>query len=338
MDFIETLTVADSGKLNQKSDYLVILVGTYNRLEFLKRVLESLRNGVEVPHEVIVIDGGSTDGTVEYLKSCPDVLPVLQGKLLGPAKAYNEVWRRIDSRYTCWLSDDTEIVKGAMHEALNILECNPSIGMVGLKMKDVTKGNPYQGSFSPYGILNCAHAVLSTSLLSSVGYFNEDYPFYMIDPDLTASVLCTGKKVVMTKAIGVIHHREWIHHDEPSSTKQQRMADSKRIYMEKFHFLRTAGARSYSARHLLGRLIYKAIFPDPASRIIRFGGTRRDWRNVLLGRFISPLDSLRYRSQPYHLCQQIPSRVVMAAKNPYLHLVTQSAPTVTEEPHAKILT
>ena len=93
-------------RINKRSDYLVILVATYNRLELLKKTIDSIKNGTSCSHEIVVIDGGSSDETIEYLKSNQDVTPVFQGKLIGQVRALNEVWKNIESRYTCWINDD----------------------------------------------------------------------------------------------------------------------------------------------------------------------------------------------------------------------------------------
>ena len=52
--------------LNVRSDYSVILVTTYSRLDLLKRTLDSIAAGTRCSHEIIVIDGGPTDGTIEW--------------------------------------------------------------------------------------------------------------------------------------------------------------------------------------------------------------------------------------------------------------------------------
>ena len=232
----------DDRTLNVQSDYLVVLVATYNRMALLSRTLDSISAGTECPHEIIVIDGGSTDGTVEYLRADPSLTKVFQGALIGTAGSYNQAWRRIESRYTCWLSDDTELVEGSLDLAVRILEEKPSIGMVGLKMKDTEgarKDRAYLGGISKYGILNCNHGVLRTELLRSVGYFNEDYRSYTIDPDLTASVLSAGKAVVMTKQISVLHHRTWDQDGNFDDRARREMGgiDNPAIYSKKFRYL-----------------------------------------------------------------------------------------------------
>ena len=316
--------------LNVRSDYLVILVATYNRLNLLKRTLRSIASSTRCSQETIVIDGGSTDGTIEYLRSHPAVTSVFQGTLLGTARCYNKVWRQIESRYTCWLSDDTEVVPGSLDLAVDILQASRDIGMVGLKMKDVVgpwKSAPYMGALSEYGILNCNHGVLPTDLLRSVGYFNEGYRSYTIDPDLTASILCSGRKVVMTKRVSVLHHREWAEHEGTDKImREMRGIDNARIYRRKFEYL--AQPRTLSlARRLKNRIFtyLERILPlKTGSDSLRFGLNRRDFRNVTCGRFIRLSDPLKNRKNPYHLVQSIPTKFLAREANPYCHLFSSN--------------
>ncbi len=316
--------------LNARSKHLVILLATFNRLHLLKRALESISSGTTCSHEVIVIDGGSTDGTIEYLKSLPNITPVFQGKLLGSSRAYNEVWRQIECKYTCWLSDDTEIVDGSLDMAIKILEARPEIGMVGLKMKDTMgpkQWKPYAGGICIYGMLNCNHGVLSMDLLRAVGFFNESYRAYTIDKDLTASVLCAGKSVVMTKRVSVLHHREWAEQVGGEfwlSGKVQgemRGIDNEAIYREKFRFLERSRTLLVSIRFRLGRQLGRILFSRANPGALRWGLSHRDWQVLTEARFIRITDPIDNRRRPYHLVQRVPERFLASEANPHGHLL-----------------
>lgn len=312
--------------VNLISNHLVILVATYNRLPLLKLVLESIRSGTKCSHEIFVIDGGSTDGTVEYLKELSGITPVFQNELVGATRAYNQVWRQIESKYACWLSDDTVVVAGSLDLAVDILESHPEIGMVGLKMKDV-KGpgsvQPYMGAISEHGILNCNHGVFHTKLLREVGYFNESYYSYMFDPDFTASIICSGNSVVMTKKVCIHHHRD-IHDIEDWNSKIDRAlyrVDHMKIYYEKFIFLKKTRTPIVRFVDWISRyLIYLVFFTSPPDSK-RLGFDRRDWRNVIKGRFTNILDPLENKDNKYYLVQKLPRAMLLDEGNPYRHLV-----------------
>lgn len=318
--------------LNQRSNYLAILVATYNRLNLLKQALDSITTNTRCSHEIIVIDGGSTDGTIEYLKSNPNVTPVFQGELLGAARAYNQVWKQVESQYTCWLSDDTEIIAGSLDLAVKILDTHREIGMVGLKMKDTTGESqikPYMGALSEYGIINCNHGVLATSLLRSLGYFNQSYRTYGIDPDLTASVLCTGKSVVMTKQVSVLHHRvdfkDTAQVKEQESDRENIRDEGKSIYHQKFQFLARSDVPYAYTKALLKDRLIPFLYPSGVQKwsTIRFGLNYRDWRNIIRGKFVNATDPLDNFFNPYHLVQELPRHLLLSPKNPYKSILTE---------------
>ncbi len=313
--------------VNQRNDHFVVMVATFNRLPMLRTVVDSILQGTRTPLELIVIDGGSTDGTVEYLQSHPQITPVLQGRLLGTARCYNQVWSAIDSRYCCWLSDDTEVVPGSLDTAIEILEKDQTVGMVGLKMKD-TKGpgrhDAYRGGISEFGILNCNHGVLPTRLARQIGWFNEAYRSYMIDPDLTASILCTGHRVVLTKAVAVLHHREWAEKEgDEKVAREMGGIDNFAIYRRKFGFLDGSRTIASRIRARLIRYVAGVLFLGARPGSTRLGLNRRDWVNLGGARFTSLFDSFIHTGRPYHLAQALPPALLASANNPY-HAVVGS--------------
>jgi glycosyltransferase involved in cell wall biosynthesis len=58
---------------------LSFVLGSYNRRKFLQGAIQSVRqNGIKVPYEIIVVDGGSTDGSLHC--------PTQPGQLSGPTR------------------------------------------------------------------------------------------------------------------------------------------------------------------------------------------------------------------------------------------------------------
>lgn len=71
---------------------LSIVIVTYNRLVYLQKCISSLLASTSVPHQILVVDDGSTDGTVEWLKGQlkrGKVHKVVFNKAAGTANNFN---------------------------------------------------------------------------------------------------------------------------------------------------------------------------------------------------------------------------------------------------------
>lgn len=87
-----------------------VVIPTLNRLEDLKKCIEALKRQ-DLPKsrfEIIVVDNGSTDGTMEFLKAKADagVLRFLEQKKPGASSARNLGVRSSDARFIAFTDDD----------------------------------------------------------------------------------------------------------------------------------------------------------------------------------------------------------------------------------------
>lgn len=303
-----------------KAPLLSIVVGTYNRLDQIRDCVESIRAQTKIPYMIYVTDAGSTDGTIEYLKSvvADDLEAVLVGEKLGQARAYNDVFARVTSPYVCWISDDNVIVDSGLDKSVAILRQDPRIGMVGLKVQD-QRGPfvkaPYIGGISPVGILNVNQGVLPTPLLKRLGGFNEAFRDYGIDPDLTAKVLFSGHDIVYTRDVAIHHYRNWS--EDPTTPEYQalrkRHENAANLYTEKYGgTMRFAYA--WMARKTLWYLYRRALGKrfSMNSRNSFMGLIPRDWHNLIAGRFTTPLEALGDQNSLAHLRQHCPRYAVPA--------------------------
>ncbi len=293
---------------------LSIVVGTYNRRDQIIRLVESIKRETTIPYLLYITDAGSTDGTIEYLKSVESsvIKPVYVGKLLGQARAYNDVFAEVTTPYVCWVSDDNEIVNHGLDRAVEILKKNKKFGMVGLKVKDkegpFVKA-PYIGGVSKIGILNVNQGLLPTHVMKAVGGFSEEFRDYGIDPDLTAKVLFLGYDVVYTRDIAIHHYRNW---SEDVESEDYKVLQAKH---ERFHALYKKTYSKYNKPSKYWEFKkwlwegFKAKFSKKLDLSINsskkiFGNIPRDYHNTIMAKHIGLFDLLFTIRKPYHLRQK----------------------------------
>ena len=86
---------------------ITAVVVTYNRLEKLKKVIESVRSQTASLLQILVVNNGSTDGSREWLESQNDIYLINQGNL-GGAGGFNTGMKQavLNGTDYVWIMDD----------------------------------------------------------------------------------------------------------------------------------------------------------------------------------------------------------------------------------------
>lgn len=109
-----------------------IVILTYNELPLTKQCLASINNYTEQKDiEIIVVDNGSNDGTIDYLKSIPSLKIILNEKNLGFAKGCNQGLDIATGDQVLFLNNDTIVTKNWLKPLVSLLHSDEKIGMVG---------------------------------------------------------------------------------------------------------------------------------------------------------------------------------------------------------------
>jgi len=119
-----------------------VIICTYNYGRFLGRCLESVVSQTQPPDEIIVVDDGSEDDTVDVVRRFQGVTYIRQRRG-GKAMAFNHGFEVSTGNIICHLDADDYWAPNKLERTLSVLASFPSIGAV---MHQVTyvdeEGNP----------------------------------------------------------------------------------------------------------------------------------------------------------------------------------------------------
>jgi glycosyltransferase involved in cell wall biosynthesis len=119
---------------------LSVVTPVYNSARYLAATLDSVAR-LTASHEHIVIDGGSTDGTVALLEARDDSsLSWVSEPDRGQTNAVNKGFERAKGELLGWLNGDDEYVSEAVNRAVEHLLAHPKLDAVfgGMDITDET--------------------------------------------------------------------------------------------------------------------------------------------------------------------------------------------------------
>ncbi|MBI5416532.1 glycosyltransferase [Candidatus Poribacteria bacterium] len=130
---ISPATAFDAAKFKKGLVSIVIL--TFNQIEYTKECIDSIIKHTPESHEIIFIDNGSTDGTVEWIKDLTKKNKkyklIDNGKNLGFARGSNQGITASSGEYILLLNNDVVVTENWLSGMLECLNRAPDIGFVG---------------------------------------------------------------------------------------------------------------------------------------------------------------------------------------------------------------
>jgi glycosyltransferase involved in cell wall biosynthesis len=107
-----------------------VITPSYNMARFLPETVESVL-AQDYPHiEYLLVDGGSTDGTVEILEEYRGRIHYTSEPDNGPADAIDRGFSGAKGTVLAWLGADDIYEPGAIRQAVEYLDANPEVDVV----------------------------------------------------------------------------------------------------------------------------------------------------------------------------------------------------------------
>jgi len=233
---------------------LSIVIVSFNTRGDLERCLESLAaNPPEIPHEIIVVDNASSDGSVEAVRQrWPVVRVIAHGSNDGFAVANNLGIRAASGTLVLLLNSDCVVPAGAIDRLTERLRARADAAVAGPRLVDAAGrtelsfgrmispwaelrqkfiGRAYDRGFAPaVNWVNRAASsertvdwVSGAALLvyradaEAAGLLDERFFLYTEDVDFCAAIRARGRKVLFTPAATITHLRGRSRATEPGA-------------------------------------------------------------------------------------------------------------------------
>lgn len=201
-----------------------VVIGTYNRIDFLKPTIETVRLELKgTPHEIIVVDGGSSDGTINWLTEQKDIISIIhhnRGEWRGK-KINRKSWgyfmnlgfRAASAKYICMLSDDCLVIPGAIKNGLELFEknlkANKKIGAIAFYWRNWPEQKRYWVGVGWGNRLFVNHGLYLKKALQDIDYIDEvTYFFYHADGDLCLRLAEAGYKCIDSPDSFIEHYSD----------------------------------------------------------------------------------------------------------------------------------
>jgi GT2 family glycosyltransferase len=112
---------------------LAILVANWNTAALIERCVEAILAQVSIPLELVVVDNGSSDGSVDLLRRIaardPRVILVSNPRNYGYAHANNQAYARARAPWVALLNSDVTVRPGALEQLLEYARAHGEVGI-----------------------------------------------------------------------------------------------------------------------------------------------------------------------------------------------------------------
>ena len=200
-----------------------VVILNWNGEQTLRQFLPSVLQHTQVPDvEIVVADNGSTDNSLEYLRTQP-VRVIALDKNYGFAGGYNHAIEQVDAEYTVLLNSDVEVTPHWLNTMLAYMDAHPET--LAAQPKVLSWHSKQQFDRGEVPAIRFEHAGAAGGLMDILGYpycrgrlmshIEEDHGQYdQVTPIFWATGACLLIRTQLYKKLGGLDANFFAHQEE----------------------------------------------------------------------------------------------------------------------------
>lgn len=230
--------------MQQQSVRLSIIIAAYNHEKFVRKTIDSILNQTFTDFEVIAIDDGSKDATLEILKEYISHISLIQQDNKGVVATRMEGIHRSRGEYVAFIDSDDIISPDRFEKQVRLLDTSHRMGLVFSDADIINENGTKIGKFSdlykPYLSDIAKHLFCNYCFIPAItvtfrrSFFEQTGPLWGPGP------ICDYLKwieIALISDIGYIPESlgSWRRHQQSVSFS----ADVEKQYLKQFEALKT---------------------------------------------------------------------------------------------------
>lgn len=208
-----------------------IITLNWNRRDDLDRTLRLILQQTYRPMEVIVVDNGSTDGSVDHVKKTfPDVRLVALPENTG-VEGYNQGLREARGEFVLLVDNDMDLLQNdTLEKALAFFENNPKVGSIALqvRLEDRERLSPNNPKYweergdaehgYPCSAFDGGGVAFRAGVLKQVGLYLAEFFVYHSEVELSTRIWDAGFEIRYYPGIAVSHRHSPVSRNQKTHT------------------------------------------------------------------------------------------------------------------------
>ena len=181
---------------------ITIIVTSFKSETKIVRCLNSIDNQCRV---INIENSNSKKYKVNIESEFKNVKCILSGENLGYGRGNNIGLKEVKTKYALILNPDVELLPETLNGFLNVAKNNLDFAIIGPSVVEDKKKTTIKGDVQSVKAVKGFAMFLNLSEFKDVGFFDENFFFFLEEVDLCSRLLKKNKKVYYCPSIPIYH-------------------------------------------------------------------------------------------------------------------------------------